>query len=68
MEGKEKMIGENASSSGVAAAEKRNPNKHSALNSAPTGPYAHLMGATGDGGMHGDETCSGKNGKTFHFK
>ncbi len=46
----------------------RNPNKESNLNDAPEGPFTHNLGMTGDGGMHGDETASGKHGESFHFK
>lgn len=53
---------------GVVEAGKRNPNKHAELNPAPDGPHSHLMGETGDGGMHGDTMVSGKNGMSFEFK
>lgn len=68
--GKEKKPGGAMSGSapGVAAAQSRNPNKHSAVNDAPDGPYSHMLGHTDDGGMHGDVTASGKNGEKFHFK
>jgi hypothetical protein len=56
------------SAPGVVEACGRNPNKHAKLNSAPDGPYAHLLGYTDDGGVHGDTTAGGKHGETFHFK
>lgn len=52
---------------GVVAAKKRNPNSHGELNPAPCGPYSHCMGYSGDGGMDGDTSVSGKNGATFEF-
>lgn len=46
----------------------RNPNKTVKLNSAPEGPFSHLMGEYPTEVMKGDETASGRNGETFHFK
>ena len=56
-----------ASSSGLKAATARNPNKHSDLNDSPCGPYAHMMGYEGDGGMAGDSSISHRGG-TYYFK
>ena len=53
---------------GVMDAAQRNPNKSSPVNDAPDGPYGPLMGYDGHGGMHGDQSVSGKNGATFNFK
>lgn len=53
---------------GLKSAKARNPNKHSNLNGAPCGPYSHCMGYTGDGGVHGDETATGKHGEKYYFK
>ena len=44
-----------------------NPNTHSALNAAPCGPYAHMMGYEGDGGMNGDASAKHR-GSTYYFK
>ena len=52
---------------GTKAAAKRNPNKSAKLNGAPTGPSAHMLGCTGDGGMDGD-TSVDHRGRTYHFK
>ena len=45
-----------------------NPGITDGPNDAPDGPHSHLMGQTGDGGLSGKETASGKNGETFYFK
>jgi len=67
--GSEKKTGAmSGSSSGLSAAEGRNPNSHPNVNDAPTGPYSHLMGKTDDGGMAGGTSVSGKNGAKFNFK
>lgn len=52
---------------GLKAAMSRKPNDHPGPNDAPCGPYAHGLGHTGDGGMHGKASCSHR-GSTFHFK
>jgi len=62
------MTNGKGSKAGVVEAAKRNPNKTVELNGAPEGPYSHMMGHTGDGGMKGDTSASGKNGETFEFK
>ena len=45
----------------------RNPNDHDYVNDSPDGPYAHGLGLTGDGGMHGKDKVSGK-GNTFWIR
>lgn len=45
----------------------KNPNDHPELNSAPEGPFPHVMGQSDDGGMQGKESVSARGG-TFHFK
>ncbi len=52
---------------GGLKATNRNPNKHSGLNDSPSGPYAHMMGYEGDGGMDGDVSVKHRGG-TYHFK
>ena len=59
--------GSPAASAGVAAAAKRNPNKHPKLNDAPEGPTSHKLGMTGDSGMSGTAEVKTSRG-TFHFK
>lgn len=64
------VTGEGHAPGGTGPALKRNPNTtdEDDLNGAPDGPYSHQLGNTGDGGMHGDQGASGKNGEKFHFK
>ena len=52
---------------GLKAAASRSANPHPGPNPAPCGPYAHELGMTGDGGMHGDTTVSHRGNK-FNFK
>jgi hypothetical protein len=52
---------------GIMAAKARNPNKHTEVNDAPLGPSSHLMGYSGDGGMHGDASVS-RRGRIYFFK
>lgn len=54
---------------GLGPAMKRNPNyEQHGPNDSPCGPYPHLMGYEGDGGMCGAKTAKGKHGETFHWK
>lgn len=52
---------------GLKAATSRNPNSHGELNDAPCGPCPHMMGYTGDGGVHGDASVEHRGAK-FNFK
>lgn len=52
---------------GLGEAMAANPNEHPMLTDAPEGPFAHMMGMTGDGGVHGDDTVTSKGNK-FYFK
>lgn len=64
---KKSKSGEAHGPGGLKAACSRNPNSHPDLNDTPCGPYAHLLGMSGDGGMDGDESVSHR-GESFHFK
>lgn len=62
----EGMFGYSPYGPGGIGATKRNPNKYTEVNDSPSGPYAHEMGYTGDGGVHGGEKVSSK-GNDFWF-
>ena len=63
--GNSSVAGDPSGPGGVKAACAKNPNAHAELNDAPDGPYAHCMGYSGDGGMHGSQEVSGKSGKFY---
>ena len=52
---------------GVGEVMGKNPNEHPMMTDSPEGPFSHMMGFTGDGGCHGDETVTSKGSK-FYFK
>ncbi len=45
----------------------RNPNAYADLNDAPVGPFAHELGYSDDGGVHGQANVSHR-GTSYHFK
>ena len=40
-----------------------NPNDYAMLNDTPGGPYSHMLGYTGDGGMYGDDSVDHRGSK-----
>ena len=67
MSGKAKSVNGDGTDAQVVAAEGRNPNVETSLNDSPEGPEPHLLGHTGDGGMSGKTTVSGR-GVKFTFQ